>query len=180
MESSSVESIPRERWRELLGGARNVRKIELRDHYGIDTHFTAWASGDLATVAASYQSWRDQFASGYVQAGRRLQRVRVVSEPLSDYQRMALTYSGITADLGEGLRWLPRRLVSAVPLPGNDCFVLDGQAVLFNVFDAAADDLVETQYSADPAVVKFCRDAFEAAWALATPHKDYHTQMIVT
>lgn len=159
--------------------ARDVRKLELRDHYGIDGElYGAWQARDLDAVAESYRRWLDRFTTEFVDPGRTYRRVRVVTEPLSDYQRMAVAYSGITVKVGEGLRWLPRRLASAIALPGNDCMILDSEAVVFIVMDADARNLVEAQYSAEPAVVSFCTDAFETAWDLAIPHAEYRVQMI--
>jgi hypothetical protein len=174
-----MESISRERLKALHDTAREICKLELRDHYGIDGElFSSWQAGDLGAVDASYRRWRDRFMTEFVEPGRSYRRVRVVTEPLSEYQQMAVAYSGITVEVGEGLRWLPRRLVSAVALPGNDCMILEGQAVVFIVMDADAGNLVEAQYSAEPDVVKFCVDAFEGAWTLATPHAEYRAQMI--
>jgi hypothetical protein len=174
-----MESISTERWSNLIDEARDVLKIELRDYYGTDAElFDNWRSGNLDAVTAHYRRWLEYFTTTYVEAGRSFNRVRVVSEPLSDYQRMAVMHSGVTVDAGEGLRWLPRRLISAEALPGNDCLILDGSGVVFNVLDADAGALVEAQYSTESDVVKFCRDAFDRAWNLAVPHDDYRSQTI--
>ncbi|GAA2626973.1 hypothetical protein GCM10010411_75020 [Actinomadura fulvescens] len=174
-----MELISTDQWLQQLGAAQDVRKVELRDHYSADEKlFADWQSGDLDAVDASYQGWREFFVTKYVEAGRTFRRVRVVSEPLSAYQEMALTYSGATVDLGEGLRWLPRRLVSTLALPGNDFFVLDEQTAIFTVLDAMAKEVVQVQRATEPAELRFCREAFDAAWDLAVPHHDYRARMI--
>jgi hypothetical protein len=121
-------------------------------------------------VTQAVDGWRDKVAAE-VAAGRRIRRVRVVSEPLSEYQRMAVDISGPAVEAGEELRWLPRRLVSVLPLPGNDCFILD-DLVIFNVL-GGADERAEIQLHRDAGAVGFCRDAFEAAWDIATSHHEY-------
>ncbi|MBO2452959.1 hypothetical protein J4573_38115 [Actinomadura barringtoniae] len=167
-----MESISIQRRRELLDATRDLMKLELRDNYGMDgDDLKAWLAGDLDTVEASYAEWAESMAS-MTAHGQTFRRVRVVSEPLSDYQQMAVRFSGLAVDEGEQLRWLPRRLVSAVPLPGNDAFVMDGTAAMFNVLNGN-DDKSQPQYSRDPEVVKFCINAFEAAWELAVPHYEY-------
>ncbi|MFC5185384.1 DUF6879 family protein [Actinomadura harenae] len=155
----------------LIWAGRPFLKLELRDSYAFDAElFDAWRRQDEEAMAPVVDGWRDRVASE-VAAGRRLRRVRVVSEPLSEYQRMAVDISGSAVEAGEELRWLPRRLVSALPLPGNDCFILD-DLVIFNVL-GGSDERVEIQLYREPDVVEFCRDAFEAAWKLATPHSEY-------
>jgi hypothetical protein len=168
-----MELISLQQRAELIKGTRDMLKLELRDNYAVDSDtIAAWRSNNFDVVAASYDEWRDEVAD-LVAAGKTLRRVRVVSEPLSEYQKMSIQFSGSAVNAGEDLRWLPRRLVSVVPLPGNDCFVLDGQIAMFNILDGN-DDRAQVQVSRDPDVVRFCRDAFETAWSLATPHREYH------
>ncbi|WP_433332948.1 DUF6879 family protein [Spirillospora sp. CA-294931] len=167
-----MEPISAKRRRELLDAAREVLKIELLDRYPVDAEqFAAWQAGDTEKVAASYAAWRDEMAADSA-AGVIFKRVRVVSEPLSEYQRMAVEWSGLGVEAGEQLRWLPRRLVSAVPLPGNDCFVMDRTSVMFNVHDGDG-VIAENQVSDAPDVLRFCLKAFERAWEMATPHDQY-------
>ena len=73
---------------------------------------------------------------------------------------------------GEQVRWLPRQMASDLALPGNDFWLFDGAAVLFNYFsgDGAA---VGTELRDEPAVVKLCASAFETVWDRAVPHEQY-------
>lgn len=167
MESISAEQLGKLLWT----GTSSILKLELRDRYAFDDDlFDAWRRGDQAAIDGFLGGWRDRMASEAA-AGRRIRRVRVVSEPLSEYQRMLVDTSGPSVDAGEELRWLPRRLVSALPLPGNDCFMLD-DCVMFNVI-GGNDEPVDIQLSREPDVMKFCRDSFESAWEIATPHREF-------
>lgn len=166
-----MELISAEQRSALIWAGRPFLKLELRDRYAVDDElFDAWRRGDQTTVTEKLDPWREKVAAE-VAAGRRLRRVRVVSEPLSEYQRMLFDTSGPGVDAGEELRWLPRRATSALPLPGNDCFVLDDK-VIFNVL-GGNDERTEIQLHTEPAVVQFCKDAFAGAWALAIPHREY-------
>lgn len=162
--------ISTERRSELLRSARTILKLELRDNYDVDAElFSAWRAGQSIEDVAS--AWGER-AAARVAAGVVTRRVKVVSEPLSDYHRFILEASKPAIDAGEAMRWLPRRLVSPVPLPGNDFFVLDGAIVIFNVF-GGDDQRAEIQLFHDPEVVRLCIGAFETAWALATPYDEY-------
>ncbi|MFJ9773859.1 DUF6879 family protein [Kitasatospora sp. NPDC101157] len=164
-----MELISAPRRIELLFGepAQEVRKLELRDFYEVDRPlFEAWRSGDRGTVEETMRGHR-AFLTGKAAAGFPYRRVRVVSEPLSDYQRMAVEL----ADPAERLRWLPRPLVSALPLPGNDCLIRD-DLVVFNLI-GGDNQQTDIQLSTDPDVVRFCNEAFEQAWSLGVPNGEY-------
>lgn len=167
-----MELISAKRRRELIFDARNLQKIELRDDYGMDASLlNAWRAGDHDAVKHSALEYAADVAAR-AKGGWIFQRLRVVSEPLSEYQQMAVATSGPSVNAGEQLRWLPRKLVSALPLPGNDCFVVDNEVVIFNVL-GGDNQLAEIQLTRDEEVVSFCRNAFEVIWPLATPHHDY-------
>lgn len=157
---------------ELIGNARNLRKVELRDNYAVDQGlYSAWQAGEVEAVAHAARASGAKVAAR-IAGGMRLWRVKVVSEPLSAYQRFAVDYSAHAVSAGEDIRWLPRRRASAILLPGNDFFVLDEEMVIFNVLDGA-NGRTEQQLYRDAEVVKLCRDAFEAAWVVAIPHHEY-------
>ncbi|GAA2640648.1 hypothetical protein SMC26_44655 [Actinomadura fulvescens] len=164
-----MELISAARRLELLFGepAQEVRKLELRDFYEVDRSlFESWRSGDRETVDKTMKRHRDSRAER-VARGFPFRRVRVISEPLSEYQRMAVQI----ADPQERLRWLPRAKVSAVPMPGNDCLIRD-DLVVFNLV-GGDNQQTEIQLSTDADVVRFCNDAFEQAWSLAIPNGEY-------
>jgi hypothetical protein len=101
-----------------------------------------------------------------------VRRARVVSEPLSDYQRWSHSIAGPMVEAGEDIRWVPRALVSSVALPGNDFYLFDDRLVVFLLY--AGNGLATDRLSStDPADVSLCRSAFDAAWKLSTPHRDY-------
>ena len=144
-----------------------IRKLELRDHYDIDRNlFEGWKSGDRDAVERARKAHRDDIRS-LKDDGLEYRRVRVVSEPLSEYQRMAVEI----ANPDEHLRWLPRFAASGIALPANDCLIRD-DVVVFNLI-GGGNESVGMQLSTDPAVIKLCNDAFEQAWSIATPNGEY-------
>ena len=88
---------------------------------------------------------------------------------------MRFIYAGsqLNIDAGEEIRWLPRRNASRIAMPGNDFWLFDSERVLFNFFTGdgrSAGHELATEYAA----VRLCQVAFEAVWAAAIPHADYH------
>lgn len=149
------------------GSPTEVWKLELHDYYDVDRElFQTWREGGVEAVEPARSELRTRMAQRKAD-GWRYRRVRVVSEPLSEYQRMAVEI----ANPEEELRWLPRPLVSAVPLPGNDCLIRP-DLVVFNLLGGDRQQ-AGTQLSREPDVIRFCRDAFERAWELAIPNGDY-------
>jgi hypothetical protein len=164
-----MELISAERRSELLYSepAQEIRKLEFQDFYEVDRAlFEQWRSGDSAgairTIEGFLESRTKRAANGF---GYR--RVRIISEPLSEYQRMAVEISRSDP----GLRWLPRSQVSTLPMPGNDCLIRNDM-VIFNVLDGNA-NRGEIQLFTDPESIKFCNDAFDLAWSLGTPNGEY-------
>ncbi|GAA2616064.1 hypothetical protein SMC26_09615 [Actinomadura fulvescens] len=168
-----MELISTERRNELIDSASLILKLELRDAYAVDAVLLdAWRAGDPQGVVSSFvESWADGVREDF-ERGQRTRRIRVVSEPLSEYQRYLFDVQTPAVEAGEDIRWLPRRLTSSLLLPGNDMFVLDGDCLVFNVL-GGDNQRAEIQFSDDPAMVKSCRDAFEAAWSVSIRHREY-------
>ncbi|WP_052424361.1 DUF6879 family protein [Nonomuraea candida] len=74
-----------------------------------------------------------------------------------------------------GRKEVPRVLrpwCDRVSLPGNDFWLLDGEMVVFDVFDGM-DQRAEIPLGRDPVIVKYRADAFSALWESAIPHRDH-------
>jgi hypothetical protein len=169
-----VPSISESEFDRLLSGfEREAIHLETRDAYGTAVelpHLAKWATGqpdDLQWL----QGWCETVRR-HVQAGRSVRRARIVSEPLSDYQRWSYSIAHPMVAAGEDIRWVPRRLVSSIGFSGNDFFLFDDQIVVFLMYagNGRATDRVT---STDADDVHLCRSAFEAAWQYAIPHRDY-------
>ena len=147
--------------------------LEMRDSYGTEAeipHLAKWAAGEPDDFGW-LQPWctyvRDATA-----AGKTFRRARVVSEPLSDYQRWAHSLTAPMVDAGEDIRWVPRARVSELMFPGNDFWLFDNKLLVFMVF-AGNGLVVERAARTDPGLIARCRESFEAAWALSIPHREY-------
>jgi hypothetical protein len=68
------------------------------------------------------------------EAGRVLRRLRIISEPVTDYIRFEWLDAGEMVKAGEDVRWLPRQQALAPLLPGNDFWCFDDETVMFTHF----------------------------------------------
>lgn len=163
---------------ELLDGAQHTAvHLEMRDSYGVASEvdsFARWAAtGEVDDNPESpyWLPWT-QLIRRTVGRGVKVQRARIVSEPVSDYIRYE--HAGTTANVaaGEDVRWLPRRQASDLALPGNDFWLIDTKLIRWNHFtgDGAS---APGELSDDLDAIRLCANAFEAVWRQAIPHDKY-------
>jgi hypothetical protein len=169
-----VTAITNDEFDELLTGfGREAIHLETRDAYWTAVelpHMARWAAAEPDDLEW-LQGWC-AILRGHVKAGRSVRRARVVSEPLSDYQRWSYSIAYPMVEAGEDIRWVPRRLVSSVALPGNDFYLFDDRLAVFLLY--AGNGLAAGMTtSADAGDIRLCRSAFEAAWKLSIPHSEY-------
>ena len=103
-----------------------------------------------------------------------MRRLRVGSEPLSDYVRYEYDGTFTNVSAGEHVRWLPRSLARDLLLPALDGWVMDEETVILHHFSG------EGQWTGprmevlhDPALARQYVTAYEAAWERAIPHAEY-------
>ncbi|WP_300614559.1 DUF6879 family protein [Trebonia sp.] len=164
-----------EEFNDLLssGFGHEAVHLEMRDAYGTAVevpHMAQWAAGEPDDLRW-LQDWCVTVRE-HVKAGRSVRRARVVSEPLSDYQRWSYSIADPMVEAGEDIRWVPRRLVSAIAMPGNDFYLFDRRLAVFLLYAGSglAAGMLKTTA---PDVLDLCRASFEAVWALSIPHREY-------
>ncbi|MFF4409087.1 DUF6879 family protein [Streptomyces sp. NPDC001262] len=171
--SQSVESFA-----ELLDATHtSALHLEMRDFYGVQgeaADFAVWKESgtfDADPESEYWQPWsvlvRDAVARGVD-----MRRVRIFSDPPSDYIRFEHATTVVNVAAGEQVRWLPRREASGLRLPGNDFWLFDDRLVQFNVF-AGDGRWVHTDFSEDPTVIELCASAFESVWTRGKDHADF-------
>jgi hypothetical protein len=162
----------------LLGSfQREAVHLETRDAYGTAVelpHMAKWEAGepdDLDWLQDWCATLREHTA-----AGRSVRRARIVSEPLSDYQRWSHSIAHPMVEAGEDIRWVPRHRLTGqgrvLLIPANDFYVFDGRVVVFLIY--AGNGLVREMISStDPGDITACEEAFGDVWKHAIPHRDY-------
>ncbi|MEO3800560.1 DUF6879 family protein [Nonomuraea sp. B1E8] len=154
---------------------RDAFHLELRDHYGVpgeDGPFAQWQRGDPSDLAW-LQPWLARVRAATA-GGRTVRRVRVVTEPATDYIRWEHALTPLTLAAGEDIRWLPRHQLPPFDLPanGDDWWLFDDRLLAVGRFDHDG-RVLGTEIVTDPAVVAQCAAVRDLLWPLATPHDEY-------
>lgn len=151
--------------------------LETRDAYGTDVespHMAKWRRGEPDDFA--WLGWWLDMLRGHRAAGRSCRRARVVSEPLCDYQRWTFSHAQLFVDAGEDIRYVPRRRLTDIGLPGSgDFYVFDQRLVLFLHYTGTGTN-ASFEITEDSEAVAACLRAFDAVWERAVRFRDYQPQ----
>jgi len=177
-----METFSADQWRELFTGCHHsASHLEMRDLYAVEdeteqvAQFLATGTLDLAHEAQDPErSWFLDLVRGCKARGVSLRRARIISEPVTSYIRYEYAGTPLSIMAGEEVRWLPRTKAARLALPGADFWLFDQEVVVFNHFTGDGGWLGHELVADDAAAAKMCSGAFEAVWALATPHDEYH------
>jgi hypothetical protein len=152
-------------------------RLELRDQYvapNEEEPFRRFLAGRPQDLSWR-QPWKD-LVTAAISAGKRMERVHVVSEPWTDYIRFELTCvypSNVAA--GEDVRILPRAQASGLDLAGADFWLLDSRRAALMEYDSdgrwRSVDLLD-----DPETVVRCCFRRDVALRHALPLDQYVTR----
>jgi hypothetical protein len=176
--------IPREAWvTDLLTGEEFRRLCQTFGHtaFRLETHdryVDEEEKEPLRRFLAGEPPDDDWFMDWYeavaqlVAEGRRMERVRVVSEPHSDYTRFGIDLAQrLNVPSGEGIRYLPRLQARNLDLPEEDFWLLDSSRVLVLHFDGDVSLGAELVTHPDEVIRRaYWRDV---AWHFARPLSEY-------
>ncbi|MGH3320025.1 MAG: DUF6879 family protein [Streptosporangiaceae bacterium] len=159
----------------LTSAQRSAMHLEMRDHYTPDDPaFADWRVGKALDPAQRWRSWFD-LVSATVARGVSVRRVRIVSEPVTDYIRFEHTVTGgLNVAAGEQVRWLPRRRAADLLVPGCDLWVFDDSVVIFNHFAGDGSRPSDaTERREDAVLAQRVAGALDTIWKRAIPHEKY-------
>lgn len=160
----------------LAQATRTAFHLEHRDAYAVsDVHRPSYeAFTQRGEVDTSFMNGWATVVREATGRGVEFRRLRIVSEPLSDYIRWEHALTAVNVAAGEQVRWLSRRTCPPVAVVPFDCWIIDSNIVLVNHFAGNGtwpEPGVERR--TDPELVKITAESFDAAWTLAVPHGDY-------
>jgi hypothetical protein len=148
--------------------AHSAYRLEVRESYYEREQLAQFLAG--GPVDLSYmEEWLAVMAQARA-AGKRVERVRVVSQPFSDYTRYGLWLCQYNTQAGEDIRYLDRQ--HAAGLPDHDYWLLDSSRLYIVRFSEGDELLGAEPVEAAPSVVQhgFWRDA---AWHHATAYREF-------
>lgn len=160
----------------LARATRTAFHLEQRDAYALsDVHRPSYvAYTERGEVDTAFMDGWSAVVRDAVSRGVEFRRLRIISEPVSDYIRWEYAVTVANVEAGELVRWLSRRTCPAVAVVPFDCWIIDSSIVLVNHFAGDGswpDPGVERR--TDPELVELAAGSFDAAWTLAVPHGDY-------
>lgn len=148
-------------------------RLEVRDNYADAeeaVHVRRFRNGE-----PDDDSWMEDWLGMILRRtleGQHIERVRVVSEPWSDYTRFGLRLSRLNTAAGEDIRYMERSRADELGLPKYDYWLIDAHKMCILRHDEH-DVLLGAEVITDPAtVVEHCHYR-EIARHYATPRADY-------
>jgi hypothetical protein len=150
--------------------------LELKDEYRSpieDDPAAKWRAG-LPDDHAWLQPWLGRMREATA-SGKTVRRVRVITEPISEYIRWENSLTPLNLEAGEDIRWLPRHQLPdgiAFPVDNNDWWLFDDRLLAVGHFH---DDgrVKGSELITDPDRVAECAKVRDLLWSIAVPHNSY-------
>jgi hypothetical protein len=142
-------------------------RLETLERYRVPQEaewFDEWRhNGKLPKLTPENDSWL-RMVRDHTRAGRIMQRVRVVSTPLTDYERFELALFPPSLDAGEDIRVISRSTVRV----SEDFWLFDSQTAVMLRYDSAGRFL-----RAEPGQPGLCQSQCDEVLAQSIPLKEY-------
>ena len=130
-----------------------------------------WREGVPATADLEWlRPWLDDVQAA-TRAGRRFERVRLMTEPPTEYLRWQMDVTPANIAVGEVIRLLPESKAWALGLPREDFWLFDDERVA--VLHFTSDDLKGAEIITDPATVARYRSWRDLAVRHAVAFEEY-------
>lgn len=155
---------------------RSSWRWECQGHYAVDeVALGQWRAGTATRGDADDLAWRDYIH----RLGRRgipFERVRMLTDPLTEYLRWMLDTTDWNIESGEDIRWMEQATAAKLGMPSYDFYIFDDNRVAIFRFDEAK-VLLGVHVVDDADVVEQHQAWRAAAWARAIPHVEYRTTL---
>jgi len=157
---------------------RSAWRLELQGWYDEPEEgelLAQWlADGDPRPTLAWFADWPAWIAE-QAAAGRRFERVRVLTDPLTDYLRWQLdVITGPAIAAGEDIRVLPAEATAVLELGAADFYLLDDRQVV--VLDFERGQVAGARLLDSPAELATFRAIQASAWDHALRFEEYRAR----
>ena len=154
-------------------------RLEVRRSYGVaeeDESFQRFLKGEDPGIDW-FRPWLRLMAE-QTGSGKRVERVRVVDDPPSDYLQFEIVNTPHNLRAGEDIRYLRRSRAHELELPDYDYWVFDSRLLVFLRFDAS-DRFLGFERTDDQAEVLRHLQWRDAAWHHAVRYEDYRKTVAI-
>lgn len=139
--------------------------LEVQDSYGVaseNEQLQRFLAGKPTEYPLDWQQW-DVFVKEITNAGNSIQRLRIVTEPHSDYTRFLLHHTDRNVEAGENVRYLPRNTVDAHEYTVDDWWLFDNSVLAFSIFTPEG-EWAGGAITEDPVMVSRCVAVRDNLW----------------
>lgn len=145
---------------------------ECQGDYAVDhAELEAWLRGEPMDSTDDDREWL-AYIRGLARMGIPFERVRRLTEPLTDYLRWMLDITNANVDAGEDIRWVEPRDAEPLGMPSYDFYIFDQSRVVILWFDDQH-ELSGIDVDDDPEVVAQHEKYRDRVWPKAIPHRQY-------
>jgi hypothetical protein len=153
-----------------------ARRLEVRDAYAspeVDAVLARVLRGeDDPDYGAKLADWTEEVIRPAVAAGKRFERVRVVRNPPTPYQRFGLRGARYNTAAGEDYRYLFSEQAAALRLPRYDFWLFD-ECDLVLLYFTDDNQLPGAYVVTAPGIVRQHSKWLNTAWDAAMPYADF-------
>jgi len=168
-----MERFSFQQFQKMFRSSARAFHLELRDVYRVGDEyipFRKWLHGEPDDFA-----WRGDWLSFMTEVtarGVNVQRVRVVSEPHTDYVRWEMALDPHNIEAGEDIRYLPRHRARDIAFPAEDSWLFDNNRLVLSLFkpDGGSGGFAQ---EFDPGLLAQYREVRDQVWPRAIPYAEY-------
>lgn len=151
---------------------RSSWRWECQGWYAVDMpEVQRWRQGLPSEETDDDRAWVD-YIRNLKATGIPFQRVRMLTEPVTEYLQWMLATTDRNANAGEDIRWIKQNRTTNMGLPDYDFYIFDDNRVAILRFNIMK-ELTEVEVDDNLDAVRQHQAWRDLVWPMAIPHVDY-------